>query len=180
MHRRARRSAQLLGRWTTIAAAAGDPRQPHLHRRLLLRVGSSRRIPQLFRHPKAMEDRIRYFFRMPQFPLLLDTGTELISLSSADECEIRLPALALTGEPRPVIDARAEGFAFYPDLDTITPLTLKKDWTKAELVALYDARKRSGAPAYTRSLPNRKLSAVVSDIISLVAADRAATGPRRQ
>jgi hypothetical protein len=112
---------------------------------------------------------------MPRFPLLLDTGIELIALHGADECEARLPLLGLTGDPRPVIDAQAEGFAFYPDLETITPLTVKKDWTKAEIIALYDARKRSGAPAYTRSLPNRKLSAVVSDIVALVTADRAAT-----
>jgi hypothetical protein len=119
-----------------------------------------------------MEERISYFFRTPRFPLLLDTGIELIALRSADECEGRLPLLALTGDPRPVIDARAEGFAFYPDLETITPLTLKKDWTKAEIVALYHARKRPGAPAYTRSLANRKLAEVVSDIVALVAADQ--------
>jgi hypothetical protein len=95
---------------------------------------------------------------------------ELVALHSVDDCEARLPPLALTGGPRPVIDARAEGFAFYPDLEAITPLTLKKDWTKAEIVALYGARKRAGAPAYTRSLPNRKLSDVVSDIVALVTA----------
>jgi hypothetical protein len=117
-----------------------------------------------------MEERIKYFWRMPRFPLLLDTGMELIALHSADECEARLPQLALTGSPRPVIDARAEGFAFYPDLETITPLTVKKDWTKAEIIALYDARKRPGAPAYTRSLPNRKLADVVTDIVALVTA----------
>ncbi len=122
-----------------------------------------------------MEDQIRYFFRMPRFPLLLDTGAELIALRSAAECEARLPALALTGAPRPVIDAKVEGWAFYPDLQTITPLTFKKDWTKAEIVALYHARKRPGAPTYTRSLPNRKLTAVVSDIVALVTADRATT-----
>jgi hypothetical protein len=122
-----------------------------------------------------MEERITYFFRMPRFPLLLDTGIELIALHGADECEARLPPLALTGDPRPVIDAWAEGFAFYPDLETITPLTLKKDWTKAEIVALYHARKRPGAPAYTRSLPNRKLVDVVSDIVALVTADQATT-----
>jgi len=115
-----------------------------------------------------MEERITYFFRMPRFPLLLDTGNELLALRSADECEARLPPLALTGPPRPVIDAVAEGFAFYPELGTITPLTLKKDWTKAEVVALYHARKRPGAPFYTRSLPNRKLSVVVSDIAALL------------
>jgi hypothetical protein len=106
-----------------------------------------------------MEERIKYSWRMPRFPLLLDTGIELIALHSA---------LALTGHPRPVIDAQAEGFAFYPELETITPLTLKKDWTKAEIIALYDARKLSDAPAYTRSLPNRKLTDVVSDIVALV------------
>lgn len=122
-----------------------------------------------------MEERIKYFFRMPRFPLLLDTGIELIALHGADECEARLPPLALTGHPRPVIDARAEGFAFYPDRETLTPLTLKKDWTKAEIVALYEARKHPGAPAYTRSLANRRLAEVVLDIVALVTADRAAT-----
>jgi hypothetical protein len=123
-----------------------------------------------------MENRITYIFRMPRFPLLLDTGIELIALHSAAECEARLPALALTGrDPLPVIDAEVEGFAFYPDLEAITPLTFKKDWTKAEIVALYHARKRPGAPMYTRSLPNRKLTAVVSDIVALVTAERATT-----
>jgi hypothetical protein len=122
-----------------------------------------------------MEERIKYFFRMPRFPLLLDTGIELIALHSAAECEARLPPLALTGDPRPVIDALVEGFAFYPDLETITPLTLKKDWTKAEIVALYHARKRPDAPIYTRSLPARKLADVVSDIVALVTPDGATT-----
>lgn len=122
-----------------------------------------------------MEDRIKYAFRMPRFPLLLDTGTELIALHSAEECEARLPALALTGKPRPVIDAGVEGFAFYPGVETITPLTRKKDWTKAEIVALYHARKRPGTPNYTRSLPGRRLPDVVSDIVALVTADRAAS-----
>ena len=116
--------------------------------------------------------RIRYVFRKPRFPLLLDTGTELIALHRPAECEARLPPLALTGDPRPVIDANVEGFAFYPELETITPLTLKTDWTKAEIVELYDERKRPGAPAYTRSLPNRKLREVVSDIVALVTAHR--------
>jgi hypothetical protein len=124
-----------------------------------------------------MEERISYQFRMPRFPLLLDTGSELLALSSTDECEARLPLLGLRGPPRPVIDAEAEGFAFYPDLETITPLTLKKDWKKAEVVALYEARKRSGAQAYTRSLANRRLAAVVSDIVTLVRAEFSGTSP---
>jgi hypothetical protein len=117
-----------------------------------------------------MDARIQYIFRVPRFPILLDTGTELLALRSRAECQARLPALARTGEPRPVIDATAEGFAFYPDLDAITPLTVKKGWTKAEIVALYHQRKPSGAPSYTRSLANRKLEAVVADIATLLRA----------
>lgn len=121
-----------------------------------------------------MEKRIKYFFRKPRFPLLLDTGTELIALRSAAECEATLPSLGLTGDPRPVIDAQAEGFAYHPEQETISPLTLKKAWTKSEIVALHNARKRPGAPAYTRSLAANKLTAVVADIIALVRAERAA------
>lgn len=127
-----------------------------------------------------MEERIKYFWRMPRFPLLLDTGIELIAVSSAEDCEAHLPRLALSGAPRHVIDAQAEGFAFYPDLETITPLTQKKDWKKAEVIALYEARKRPGAPAYTRSLPNRKLTDVVSDIVTLVTADQPNAIPPRE
>lgn len=93
-------------------------------------------------------------------------------MRTAEECEARLSALSLSDDaPRPVIDATAEGFAFYPDLDTITPLTTKKDWTKAEIIALYEARKRPGAPAYTRSPANRKLADVVSDIAGLLSTE---------
>ena len=123
-----------------------------------------------------MEERISYQFRVPRFPLLLDTGSELLAFGSADECEARLPLLGLTGSPRPVIDAKAKGFAFYPELETITPLTLKKNWKKAEVVALYEARKPCGAPVYKRSLANRRLGAVVTDIVALVSAELPVTG----
>ena len=111
---------------------------------------------------------MNFFFRMPKFPILLDTGTELIALHTAAECEVRLPALPLAGEgPRPVIDATAEGFAFYPHLETITPLTMKKNWTKAEIISLYNARRHPGAPAYAPSLSARRLTAVVADVVRL-------------
>ena len=115
---------------------------------------------------------MKYFWRMPAFPILLDTGTELIVLRGDAECDARLAALSLSGRaPLPVIDATVEGFAYYPDLGTITPLTVKKHWTKAEIIALYDARRGPGTPAYTRSLPNRTLAAVVSDIARLLAGE---------
>jgi hypothetical protein len=112
---------------------------------------------------------MRYVFRMPSFPLLLDTGTALLALRTEEECEIRVAALSLSGHaPLPVIDATAEGFAYYPNLGMITPLTMKKDWRKAEIIALYNERKPPGAPTYARSLANRRLEAVVADIAGLL------------
>jgi hypothetical protein len=125
-----------------------------------------------------MEKRIGYFPRQPRFPILLDTGTELLAFRTAAECEAGLPLLALAGDPRPVIDARAESFAFYPDLDTVAPMIVIRDSTKAEIVALYHTRKRPDAPAYTRSLASRKLADVISDIVDLVRPKRGATRVR--
>jgi heme-degrading monooxygenase HmoA len=126
-----------------------------------------------------MERRIGYFLRKPRFPVLLDTGTELLALRTAAECQKRVPLLGLAGDPRPVVDAHARGFAFYPDREMITPMILKREWTKAEIVALYHARKRPDAPAYTRSLANRKLEEVVPDIVDLLRAKPAATRAAR-
>jgi ABC-type amino acid transport substrate-binding protein len=50
---------------------------------------------------------------------------------------------------------------------------VKKDWRKAEIVALYHERKPSGAPVYTRDLANRRIDAVVSDIATLLRAQHA-------
>lgn len=40
-----------------------------------------------------MDEPIGYFLRKPRFPVLLDTGTELLAFLTAAECETRLPAL---------------------------------------------------------------------------------------
>jgi hypothetical protein len=77
-----------------------------------------------------------------------------------------------------VIDATAEGWAYYPDLETMSPLTVTKDWTKAGIVALYHERKPPGAPVYQRSLANRKLAAVVADVVDLVCGSAAPAASR--
>jgi len=117
-----------------------------------------------------------FLFRKPEFPALVDVGSELIAVRSWAECESRLEALSLSGpEARPVIDATAEGFAFHPELNVITPLTVEKNWTKTGIIALYNARKRPGAPTYAPKLGSRTLAAVVADIASLLCNDRAAS-----
>jgi hypothetical protein len=111
---------------------------------------------------------MKFFFRKPVFPILVDTVTELIVLRKASE-GARLARLAEPGaRPLDAIDSRVEGFAYYPEHDMISPLTMKKDWRKAEIIALYNARKAADAPPYAPNLASRKLAQVFADVVDLV------------
>jgi hypothetical protein len=111
---------------------------------------------------------MRFFFRKPVFPILVDTGTELVVLRTAGEGS-RLARLVEPGaRPLDVIDARVEGFAYYPQHDIITPLAMKKNWRKAEIITLYNRRKAAGTPSYTPSLASRKLAQVFADVVERV------------
>jgi hypothetical protein len=122
---------------------------------------------------------LKFILRKPVFPILIDTGTELVVLRTAAEGERRL-----AGRVDPdagflaVIDARVEGFAYHPGRDTLSPLALKKVWTKAEIVALYNARKSPDAPAYAPTLATRKLAQVFADVVKLLRPPRGGSAPR--
>jgi hypothetical protein len=71
--------------------------------------------------------------------------------------------------PRDVIDATAEAFSLYPEHMAISPLTLKRRWTKMAIIELYNSSKGPGRPDYpTTSLGNKSLEKVVTDIVELL------------
>lgn len=124
---------------------------------------------------------MKFFLRKPVFPILVDTGAELVVLRRPGEGERLLSRLAGTGaKSLDVIDARVKGFAYYPEHDTISPLTLKKVWRKAEIIALYNARKPSDAPAYAPNLATRKLAEVMADVVNLLRPGRTGGATRRR
>lgn len=116
---------------------------------------------------------MKFFFRKPVFPILVDTGTELIVLRRAGEGDRLARLVEPDAKTLNVIDSRVEGFAYHPKHDTISPLTLKKDWKKSEIIALYNARKPAGAPPYAPKLASRKLVQVFADVVGLVRPQRA-------
>jgi hypothetical protein len=121
---------------------------------------------------------MRFFFRKPVFPILVDTGTKLVVLRRAAEGD-RLARLVEPGaRPLDVIDSRVKRFAYHPGQDIISPLTLKKDWRKAEIIALYNARKPADAPPYAPNLASRKLVQVFADVVALVRPQRAGRASR--
>jgi hypothetical protein len=116
---------------------------------------------------------MKFFFRRPVFPILVDTGTELIVLRRAGEGDRLARLVDPDARALDVIDSRVRGFAYHPRHDIISPLTLKKGWRKAEIIALYNARKPAGAPPYAPKLASRKLVQVFADVVGLVRPTRA-------
>ena len=111
-----------------------------------------------------------FLIRKPRFPAIVDTGVELLGVRSWTECQTRFSNFTSSDtDAKPVIDASAEGFAFHPDMAVISPLALKKRWSKSEIIALYNDRKNSNAPRYEpASLSNRTLARVVADVVELL------------
>lgn len=119
---------------------------------------------------------MNFLFRKPRFPIIIDTGSELIGVKSWAVCEKRLATITFPDlAPRDVIDSSAEGFSFYPEHMVFSPLTFKKRWTKAAVIGLYNRAKGAGRPAYpTTSLGNKSLEKVIGDITQLLVAPRSA------
>ena len=114
---------------------------------------------------------LRYWPRRPRFPIIVDTGRGLVGAVSGTDCTKRVTRLGPFNDDSamPVIDSTAEGFGFYPKMLLITPLTTKKRWTKAEVIALYNDRKKPDAPEYQpRALSNRGFDRVVSEVVHLL------------
>lgn len=114
---------------------------------------------------------LRYWPRRPRFPIIVDTGRGLVGALSGAECAKRIARFGPfeSDESMSVVDSTAEGFGFYPRMMLITPLSTKKRWTKAEVIALYNDRKRRDAPNYRpRSLSNRGFDRVMHDVVQLL------------
>lgn len=119
---------------------------------------------------------MNFLFREPLFPIIIDTGSELIGAKSWADCEKRLATITFPDTaPRDVIDSTAEAFFLFPEHMVFSPLTFKKRWTKAAVIGLYNRAKGAGRPDYpTTSLGNKSLEKVLGDIAQLLVAPRSA------
>lgn len=114
---------------------------------------------------------LKFLFRKPRLPVIICTSTGLIGAKSWVACKKQLAAFIDDLAPRDVIDASAEGFTLYPEHMAFSPLTLKKRWTKAAIIDLYNKAKGPGRPEYpATSLGNKTLEKVVADIVELLVA----------
>ena len=121
---------------------------------------------------------MNFLFRKPRFPIIVDTGAGLIGAKSWVAFERQLATITFADTAsRDVIDSSVEGFILLPEHMVFSPLTLKKRWTKAAIIDLYNSQKGPGRPEYpTTSLGNKSLEKVFGDIVDLLTAPMRADG----
>jgi len=103
---------------------------------------------------------IKYFFRLPVFPVICDVGEMLVGADSPEQLEAHLASLDLPLESQlPVVDANAEGWVFDTTHQIVSPFTIKKRWTKKEVIAMFNAStaaRKLGRQYSERSLQLRR------------------------
>ena len=113
---------------------------------------------------------MNYIFRLPRFPVVLDSGEKLFPAKSKAQLERWIEKLEVKDDRRrDVIDASGECFAYYPKIQTITPHMGIRKWKKLQIIDLYDSRRTPESPAMRRtSLGSRTLEDIVYEAVELL------------
>ena len=115
---------------------------------------------------------VKYFFRYPNFPIICNFDNFIVVASNSDEFELLLlENKFIEDKIYNIIDSNAEGWAFHADLKVISPLTIKKKWTKKELIQLFNNRsnKKLNSLQYPeKSLSAKRFDKILSEIVSIL------------
>ena len=115
---------------------------------------------------------VQFLFRKPKYPVIVDIDGILVCGRSAITLAKRLSKLINIQEKSyDAIDSTGEGWSFYSDKWILSPLCIKKRWTKLEIIRLYNNRKNKTTDHDTysdKSLSSRRLDRVFIDIFDLL------------
>ena len=114
---------------------------------------------------------ISFIFRKPKFPIICNLDGYVVAAKSKSGFEKELSKLEFaTDSYFPVIDIAGEGWAFYPELKVISPLTMKKRWFKKEIIAIFNNRKNNSSNiSYSdKSLSAKRFDRIFQDIVELL------------
>ena len=118
-----------------------------------------------------VNSRIQYAFRRPRFPIICAAGSELISAAVSFQRQVERFELQ-GGTVLDIVDATGEGWVFHVDLMIVSPLTLKKRWTKSAVIRLFNASenaRRIGEAYPETSLSGKSLGRIITDVAALAA-----------
>ncbi len=125
--------------------------------------------------------KLMHVFRRPRYPVLCEVPGDLIAAYSRPQLERRLSKVEIPRDTTlHVIDATGEGWGLHTQLMAVSPLVLKKTWTKAELIRLYRESatgKSVGMPREDKVLLRQRLDDLILAIADLL--DRGSARTRR-
>ena len=120
------------------------------------------------------EQTLTYVFRRPHFPVICDVDGHLVACISSRVFRRRIARLQLPpNRALPIVDVTGEGWALHTDLRAVSPLTLKKRWTKMDVIQMFNTSVNAARSGFTypeRSLASKPLNRVIGDIVELVEA----------
>ena len=115
---------------------------------------------------------VQFLFRKPKYPVIVDIDGILVCGRSAITLAKRLSKLInIQDKSYNAIDSTGEGWSFYSDNWVLSPLCIKKRWTKLEIIRLYNFRKNKTSDHDTyseKSLSSKRLDRVFIDIFDLL------------
>ena len=117
---------------------------------------------------------LSHLFRRPQYPVLIDLDGTLLAAKSAKSLLKKLSVLDLPLEANyPAIDSAGEGWGLYlfPGAAVLSPLTIKKRWSKREVIHLYNQRTNRAKDdlLYSeKSLSSKRLDRIIREIADLL------------
>ncbi len=127
------------------------------------------------------QPKLRYMFRRPRYPVLCVVPEDLLVAYSRGQLERRLSKVQFPPDSiLHMIDATGEGWGLYTQLMVVSPLVLKKHWTKAEILELYRASaigKRIGNSGEDKVLLKQRLDGLILMIADLVKRGRRPNTP---
>lgn len=115
---------------------------------------------------------MKYFFRKPKYPIIINIDGNLICGKTSTTLSRRLEKFDyMHKKTYPAIDGTGEGWCFYPDRWLLSPVTMKRNWTKQEIITLYNERKNKqpdDEPYSSRSLSNKPKERIINEIVELL------------
>ena len=121
----------------------------------------------------ASKATVTYVFRRPRFPVICAVDGGLIAARSPASFQRQITRLdPPVGRVFQMVDATGEGWAFHTEWTVVSPLTLKKRWTKAEIIRLFnesEAARRRGQVYPETSLRSKSLQRIIAEIAGLAA-----------
>ncbi len=115
---------------------------------------------------------LQYLFRKPKFPLIISIEGYFIGAKTPADLLRKLPQAPVGNkEYYQAIDKMGEGWSFSPGQMLLSPLALKKRWTKKQIISLFNQRtnKEDGQQEQysEKSLSIKRLDRIITDLVQL-------------